>query len=339
VSGNLVLRMFKEGRQAGPACSSPLVMTTLDQMRHSGCHYPAALQDPEAMAGLGGAAYTFLGFQGIRVPFDLCIEGEALGCKIRKGDEESPPSVVEKALGEKGDLRVPEKVFEKGRFPAVFDALALLKKRFGDRVTIYAGMAGPMTLVGALFDAATVMRWPIKDPERMDRALEAASLFLLEYARRLFEAGCDVLGIIDPTASGDLLSVKYFRRHLIPVYERMRKGIQGPIVLHICGQTQAFLDLIPATGFEAFSFEGPKVQAQLARERVGGKMLLVGNIPTYDVLLHGTPDRVQEESFKALEGGIDLLAPSCGVPVQTPSENLMAMVRAVEEFRGDRGTP
>jgi [methyl-Co(III) methanol-specific corrinoid protein]:coenzyme M methyltransferase len=336
VSGNLVLRMFREGRQQGPVCSSPLVMSTVDQMRHSGCSYPAALEDPQAMATLASAAYTFLGFQGIRVPFDLWVEGEALGCKIRKGDAESPPSVLQKAFGEKESVSVPARVFEKGRFPVVFGALGILKKRFGDNVTIYAGLAGPLTLAGALFDAPNVLRWPIRDPVRMDQNLEATALFLVEYAHRLFQAGCDVLGIIDPTASGDLLSKKHFQRHLIPIYQRMRREIPGPIVLHICGYTRDFLDLLPETGFEAFSFEGPKVEAHSARERIGEKMLLVGNIPTYDVLLFGTPDKVREESLKALKGGIDLLAPSCGVAVQTPSENLKAMVRAAEEFRGDR---
>ncbi len=65
-------------------------------------------------------------------------------------------------------------------------------------------------------------------------------------------------------------------------------------------------------------------------------MLLVGNIPTYDTLLFGTPERVREESLNALEDGVDILAPACGVPVQTPTENLKSMVRAVEEFKGDR---
>jgi len=53
-------------------------------------------------------------------------------------------------------------------------------------------------------------------------------------------------------------------------------------------------------------------------------------------LLFGTPDQVREESRKALNEGIDLLAPSCGVPVQTPTANLKAMVKASEEFRKER---
>lgn len=336
MSLNRVLRMFKEGRQEGPVCSSPLVMSTLEQMEYTGSYYPAAFGEPEPMSMLASAAYTFLGFEGIRVPFDLCVEGEALGCKIRDGGQNSPPSVVEKAFGEKESLHIPQNVFEKGRFPSVFKAVRMLKKRFGDEVTIYAGVVGPLTLLGHLYNAATVMRWPIKDPARMDENLNAVVVFILEYVRCLFGAGCDVLLVNDPSASGDLLSRKHFQRHMIPTYQRMRKEIREPVVLHICGYTLDFLDLIPETGFEAFSFEGPTVQVRTAREKVGKKMLLVGNIPTYDILLFGTPDRVREESFRALNEGIDLLAPSCGVPVQTPTANLRAMVKAIEEFRKER---
>ncbi len=317
----------------GPVCASPLVTVTLEQMAACGCYYPKAHRDPEAMAKLSSFAFTSIGFQGIRLPFDLCVEAEAFGCKIRYGDKESPPSVIGKALEENDPLLVPENIFQTDRFQAVFEAIRILKDNFKNDVTLYIGMVGPLTLLGALYDATTVMRWPIKRPEWMDDNMKRAADFLAQYAALLFEAGGDVLSILDPTASGDLLSRKYFQKHLIPVYKLMREKIHGPISLHICGNTEDFLDLLPQTGFEAFSFEGPKVSVESARLKTGERMLLIGNVATYDTLLFGTPERVREESLKALEDGVDILAPACGVPVQTPTENLKAMVRAFEDFR------
>jgi len=334
-SENLVERVFKGHREEGPVCSSPLVTVTLEQMRTSGFFYPTAHTDPRAMAMLSSFVFTYIGFQGIRVPFDLCVEAEAFGCKVRKGDSSSPPLVIEKAFEERDSLLVPENIFQKGRFEVVFEAIRILNNEFGNEVTIFPGMVGPLTLVGFLYDTSTVMRWPIKDPQRLDHNLEKAADFLAEYANRLSESGGNVLAILDPTASGDLLSRKYFERHMMPIYQRMRENIQGPIVLHICGNTTGFLDLLPQTGFEAFSFEAPEVSVSMARQEMGDNMVLVGNIPTYDILLFGTPDKVREESLTALKEGVDVLAPACGVPVQTPSENLRAMVRAVEEFRGN----
>jgi len=36
----------------------------------------------------------------------------------------------------------------------------------------------------------------------------------------------------------------------------------------------------------------------------------------------------------ALREGIDLLAPGCAIPPNSPTENLRAMVKAAEEYKG-----
>jgi [methyl-Co(III) methanol-specific corrinoid protein]:coenzyme M methyltransferase len=129
------------------------------------------------------------------------------------------------------------------------------------------------------------------------------------------------------------MSRKYFERYAMPAYQRMRKKISRPVILHICGNTKDFLDLFPLTGFEGFSFEGPAVPVKAVRQNIGETMAVVGNIPTHDLLLFGTPDKVMEASLQALDDGVDLLAPACGIPLHTPVETLKSMVKAVEEFR------
>jgi uroporphyrinogen-III decarboxylase len=72
-----------DGQLEGPpVLSSPLVNSTVYQMEKTGASYPFAHQDPDKMARLAESIHTLFGFQGIRVPFDLCVEAEALGCEI-----------------------------------------------------------------------------------------------------------------------------------------------------------------------------------------------------------------------------------------------------------------
>lgn len=338
LSGNAVLRILRGNRSEGPVCASPLVTVTGDQMRATGCFYPDAHSIPRQMAELARSAYTDLGFQGIRVPFDLCVEAEALGCRIKVGDAETPPSVAGMALDGRETLMIPADVYRRGRLKVVIEAVKILSREFGDQVTLFAGIVGPLTLLGHLFEVQRLMRWPIKDPLRLDWNCEIAADFLAEYANRLLESGGHAVIISDPTASGHLLSRKHFEKHALPVYQRMRKKIAGPVVLHICGNTNSYLDLLPLTGFEGFSFEGPAVSVKAVRQIVGEKMAVVGNIPTHGLLLAGTPPRVRMVCLQALDDGVDLLAPACGFPLRTPSENLKAMVRSVEEFRRGRKT-
>lgn len=333
---NIVLGILGGDRKGGPVCSSPLVTVTLEQMEACGCYYPESHEDPFKMAKLAGFIHASVGFQGIRVPFDLCVEAEAFGCRLKGGERESPPSVAGIAFEEGQGLYIPEDIFQRGRFKAVFGAVRLLHKEFSRKASVFPGIVGPLTLLGQLYDVSHVMCWPIEDPQRLDERLEMAAGFLSEYANRLLESGGDAIIISDPAASGDLLSRKFFQRHVMPVYLRLRKMISGPVVLHICGNTLDFLDLLPVTGFEGFSFEGPAVPVKAVRQAIGDAMVLIGNIPTYDVLLSGSPEMVMEESLRALEDGVDLLAPACGIPVRTPLENLRVMVKAVERFRGEK---
>ena len=44
------------------------------------------------------------------------------------------------------------------------------------------------------------------------------------------------------------------------------------------------------------------------------------------------PEEIKQMGLKALKGGIDILAPGCAIPPNSPAENLKAMVQAAEEF-------
>lgn len=315
-----------------PLCSCPVVTCTLGQMERVQAPYPEAHRNAALMARLAEAAYLVAGFEGFRVPFDLCVEAEALGCAIKPGDAESPPSVNQPALGRFEDFVFSTELFCRGRFPTVEQALGLLRERYRDDLPIYAGIAGPLTLSGYLFGVEKVMKGMIKDPSGVGNILLRVADFSGHYARRLLAAGGNVLMLIDPTASGDLLSAKFFRKFLLPAYRRIREMVSRPIILHICGDTNHFLTMLPETGFEGFSFEGPVVEVKSAREAIGQKMALVGNIATTDTLLLGDPPKVEAEVKAALEQGIDLVAPSCGIPVRAPLANLRMMVQATEKY-------
>jgi MtaA/CmuA family methyltransferase len=321
----------KPGQEA--ICSCPLVTCTLDQMEQVQVFYPEAHQEPKAMAKLSEAAYLVVGFEGFRLPFDLCVEAEALGCHMKPADAKSPPSVYAPAFGHWEDFTVAEDLFQRGRFSVVEDALRILKTRYGDDLPIYAGIAGPLTLAGYLFGVEKILKGMIKDPQGIADLLSRVADFSIQYANRLIEAGGNVLAIIDPTATADLISPRTFERFLIPTYQKIRQAIPVPIILHICGNTNPFLSLLQETGFQGFSFEGPTVDVRSAKEAVDNRMALVGNISTIQTLLFGNPERVEEEVKAAVSQGVDLVAPSCGIPLHTPLSNLHAMVSATRKYK------
>jgi len=69
----------------------------------------------------------------------------------------------------------------------------------------------------------------------------------------------------------------------------------------------------------------------LMRRKVGDQVPLIGGVDT-TLLIDSNPREIKEICLKALMDGIDILAPGCAIPPDTPLENLKAMVQAAEEF-------
>ena len=326
-----VFDIFERPGTHRPICSSPVVNVTLAQMDLCGSGYPEAFSHPAHMANLAESAHTFLGFEGIRLPFDLCVEAEAVGCGIKPPGRESPPSVVKPAFENFDSLAIPPDIFNRGRFHIVFEAAVCLRTKYEKSVPIYGGITGPFSLAGHLCGINKLLKGTIKNPGIVRGVLKRVMDFNIVYANRLLDAGCHFIVVIDPSASGDLLSEKTFQTFLFPLYQEMHERINGKVILHICGNTNKLLPLIAGTGFEGFSFEGPAVSVRAARQATGEKMILIGNIPT-KTLLMGSPEDVERDVRTAIRERIDLLAPACGLALQTPLTNLKAMVQAVHQI-------
>jgi uroporphyrinogen-III decarboxylase len=73
------------------------------------------------------------------------------------------------------------------------------------------------------------------------------------------------------------------------------------------------------------------------KEVLGNQVALFGNIPTIDVLVNGTVDDVRRATMTAIEGGINSVAPACGMPIQTPLANARAIPETVRDFNRRMG--
>lgn len=64
---------------------------------------------------------------------------------------------------------------------------------------------------------------------------------------------------------------------------------------------------------------------------VNGRMSLVGNISNIKALLQGTPEDVYSQARYSIKAGVDILAPECAIPLQTPLDSLKAILTAAQE--------
>ncbi|MFX0089858.1 MAG: MtaA/CmuA family methyltransferase [Promethearchaeota archaeon] len=304
----------------------------IDIQKAVGIYWPEAHKDAEKMAKLATSGSKLTGLENTRVPFDFVIEPEALGCEIKWGRK---PEILPSTLGHPfktlDDLEMPDDFLDRGRIPVVLEAIRILEREVGGSLPIASTVLGPFSLAGEIAGLTDFLIWPIKEPEKTKRFVEFCAEIALEYAKAQLEAGSDIINLADPTAG---LIGPMFKEFAKPYLKKVADNLRELKVLHICGRTDKILKDIAETGFDGLSLE---VEDIASAKSVIGDVRILGNVSSAKTLFMGTPEQVKAEVRNALESGVDLLEPDCGISPNTPLENIKAMVEARNEYYSQKG--
>lgn len=309
-----------------PCVGNCVSAATVELMATGGCSFPQAHLDPEVMAGLAATSFEMLGYDTIAPYFSVQHEAAALGCVVDWGRRDLMPDAATHPWRTAADVAIPDDLLDRAPLQVILNALRLLKARYGDEVALVGKVFGPWTLAYHLFGVQQFLMLTLDDPAQVSEILEKLTPVPLLFARAQQEAGADVVTLADH-ATGDLVSGAMYEALLWPLHRRIACECPVPLILHICGNTADRLDAIARTGLACFHFES-KVPARQARETVGDRIALMGNLNNPELLLKGTPLQVRQAAVEAHEAGVDIIAPECAVPLTTPTVNLQAIAEA-----------
>jgi [methyl-Co(III) methanol-specific corrinoid protein]:coenzyme M methyltransferase len=308
------------------AVANPTSIVSVELMEKTGVFFPDAHLDPKKMAELAAGGYEVLGFDSIMPEFSVQQEAAALGCAVDWGSPTMMPDAKTHPVKEVTQLVIPKNLLEKPSMKVVLDALELLRKNYGSHVGIIGKVMGPWTLSYHMSGVQDFLLWSLTDPDKVRGLLDRLKEVTITFARAQLQAGADVVVVADH-ATGDLVSPKTYQDFLLPIHQEINQRIGGPTILHLCGNCSDRLRLFVEAGFDAYHFEW-QVDAKMAVQVVNREMSLIGNIANKDVLFGGTPEDVHQQVRYSMEAGVDILAPECAVPLQTPLANLKAIVDA-----------
>ena len=315
-----------------PVCS--VTQTGIvELMDEVGAPWPESHTNPELMAKLAIANYELSGLEAVRLPYCLTVLVEAMGCEINMGTKNRQPSVTAHPYPK--DLEgaaIPADLLQRGRIPAVLEAIKIVREKVGPDVPIIGGMEGPVTVASDLVSVKSFMKWSIKKTDLLEQALDLATEAAVIYANAMVEAGADIIAIADPVASPDLMSPDTFRQFFQSRLQKFSASVNSVTVLHICGKVNAILSDMADCGFEGLSVEEKIGSVKEGKKVIEDRARLVGNVSSPFTLLPGPIDKIKAEAKQALEGGIDVLAPGCGIAPMTPLENIKALVAARDEY-------
>lgn len=323
-----VLRHEKPDRMP---CFGANSTVTYEQMEKVQAFWPEGHEKAEPMAKQALAAYTMLGFDGVRVPFCQTFEAEALGCKVKSGGTEGIPGIEHPPIYKLDDTPTfPSDFLSRGRIPELLKAIAILKKEVGNEAVVVGGIIGPFTIAGSLLDAVPLLRATFKAADKIRPFLEVGAKAGAALAKAMIDAGADIISVEDMTASPDLIAPKTYRDLEVEYQSQVFGAIAVPKILHICGNVDPIVEWMGQTGADILSLE-PKADAGLARRKCGPNIILMGGVDTATTLFMKDVETVKAGSEESIAAGIQILAPGCAVAPGSPLANLLAMVEVAKK--------
>lgn len=323
------------------ACFSGMGSVLTASLDEFGYKFPQVHGDAVKMANTAAFTYKATGMESVVVPYDMCVEAEALGCVMNAYDDVNQllyPTIKEKIVHSQEDMtkiNIPDKIWEKGRFPVVLEALNILKKEVGGEVAICSYFLGPFTLAGQIMDLNDLFKLAFKKPDLVNGMLESLTDLIITMAAKYREAGADYICIREMGATTDVLSPRNFKQVIDPHLQRIFAGIGSPSVLHICGSTNTIMKNMVASGADAVAIE-PKNDMKRSREDVGDDPLVFGQVDAYGVLVLGKPEIVEQAAINSMEAGVDSVWPSCDIWPEAPVANVKAMVDTVKKYGSEK---
>ncbi len=271
---------------------------------------------------------------------DLSVEAEAFGSEVRFSDDEIP-TIIGSIIGdeeEANSLTLPP--LGTGRTGTYVEAIAKTKEIVTDR-PVLAGITGPFTLAGRLFDVNEIMIHCYDDPTPVHTVLEKVTQFLITYGKAFRDAGADGVFIAEPLAG--LLSPQMESEFSSPYLKKIIEALQSDefaVIYHNCGSSVIkMLPQIFALGATAYHF-GNAVDMREVMEGAPADALCMGNLDPAGLFAGESATQIYEETLtllKDLEGYKNFIISSgCDIPPHAKWENIDAFFRAIEEYNLDK---
>ena len=323
------------GKEVEKVPAASIVSVALvEGMEKTGAGFPESHTNPEKMLQLGESAHRFAGVESINLPFDLAIEAEAMGCKVdlRDANEHIPEIIESPFFDDIESIELCDDFLSNGRIPVVAEAVKLGREKYPD-VPMVAGQIGPFTLLGQIVGIEYLMRCLATNPEEVKQGVETCADAVIEVVKAYNTLDIQGDCMYEPSIAADLLPPEMFDEFVTEPLKRISKAADFNMVLHVCGDTTPILNHTLDLGYNGFSFEDcvNVKDANKIKYDLNSNTQLVGNVAT-DSLFHGKMESIREETFRALDNGIDILGSSCCVPPGTPLKAMECMVKARDEY-------
>lgn len=332
-----VLKVFAGEKPDRTPCFSGMGNVTTEGLKALGHKFASVHLDAKKMAESAATSYKTFGYECGLVPFDLCVEAEALGSEINvyaHSEDLLYPTIKEKVIHNESemDITLPDNLTKRGRVPLVCEAIELIKKDIGKDVVIGSYVLGPFTLAGQIMELNDLLKLSFKKQDKVGKLLDLLADAIIMIVKEYEKAGADYISVREMGATSDVLSPRVFKNLIQPYLKKIFDNMKTHGVLHICGKTNDIAQFMVETGADAISVD-QKNDAAETRKKLGSNALIYGNFDPYNVLVTGTEEKIRETMRKCIDDGVSAIWPGCDIWPTVPAENFRIMMDEVQRYR------
>lgn len=325
-----ILEILRGHRVPAPPTFSALSTVIAPALETRGLAFHEIHRDSVKMVTAAASAFELYGLPSATLPTDLVLEAEAMGAIVDFRDDMPMPMwpiVPAPPFASPADVVVPRGDFlQRGRIPLVLDALRQLVQRVGDEIVVGAWIAGPFTVANYLVDYQALMPAVRMSPQAVAHALDVITEALLTLAVAYQDAGADFITIHEMGGSPGVVGPGVLSDLILPRLQTLTRAISAPTILSVCGNTNRAIELLADAGATALHVEHTNNLAR-SRQILGDKMLLFGNLDPVGVIANGSVEQIRAGKEAAIEAGVAAVMPGCDLYLETPEENMRALVR------------
>lgn len=276
---------------------------------------------------------------GFWVEFGMAAEPSAFGCKVRF-HHDRPPS-IEPVVSDLSHWAkcAPVNPADNGLMPLVLRLYQLMDQRLrADGLGIRMVAArGPMTTASWVMGVTPLMKGLAKQPEEMSKFLDTITTSLIRWLEAQLETLQQPEGIMLLDDLVGMISPGMYQTLVEPHLKRIFTHFSGLLrIYHNDTPCPHLLDNLAQAGFDVFNFSH-ETDIALVKEKMGGRVALMGNVAPLGLGVRGTPEQVFAAATQCLDkaapGGGMILSFGGGVSPGTLPENIDALLEAARVWK------
>jgi len=277
-------------------------------------------------------------FPGLWADYGIVVEPSAFGSRIF-WPENYVPYVRGDLFKNPDDIMGLEPPDPKtdGLMPFVLESIRYMERHAPQNTKyLYAVARGPFQVASYMRGHTEFLVDLTVRPDIAQKLIDVCTETTIRWLKVQLEVIDNPIGVYVPDDNASFLSPGLFEKFGLPAYKRIFSEFDGLLkIYHNDADSTHILDLLAQCGFQVFNFS-PAIDIGTAKQGIGQKVCLMGNVDPVDVMLRGTPEQVEEDCRKRIQiggpGGGYILSLGGGPSMETPKENVEALVRAAKKY-------